>query len=284
MSDVTMRAAGVEAFGEPLRELSVPVPAPRPGEVLIRVGAAAVNPADLGMVAGRYRWADPVRFPLIPGYDVAGWRADTGEPVVGFTLHKATQRGGYAPFVSLPEDLVVPLPATADITEAAALPLAGLTALQSLDALGPDVRTLLVNGPRGAVGGFAARLAAARGLTVVSDDSSPVDAALDVIGGAAAQAAFDRVRDGGRYVTVVPEFWVPGGPFTAARGIDPQVISVGYDRASLLALVRHHAEGTLRPRIGTVLPLSAAAEAHRIAARAPGAARISGKVVLAPDL
>jgi NADPH:quinone reductase-like Zn-dependent oxidoreductase len=284
MSDVVMRAAGVEAFGEPLHELTVPMPEPAADEVLIRVGAAAVNPADLGMVAGRYRWADPVRFPLVPGYDVAGWRVDTGEPVVGFTLHKATQRGGYAQFVALPSALVAPLPASADITAAAAVPLAGLTALQSLDALGPGVRTLLINGTRGAVGGFAAQLAAARGISVVSDVSVTVDAALDVAGGAAAQAAFDRVRDGGRYVTVVPEYWIPGGPFTPARGITPEVISVGFDRSALLDLVRAFSDGALQPRIGTVLPLSSAAQAHRIAARAPGAPRITGKVILAPDL
>jgi NADPH2:quinone reductase len=280
-----MRAAGVEAFGQPLHDLTVPLPEATPGEVLIRVGAAAVNPADVGMVAGRYRWAEPVRFPLIPGYDVAGWRVDTGEPVVGFTLHKATQRGGYAQFVALPADLVAPLPPDADISDAAALPLAGLTALQSLDALGPDVRTLLINGRRGAVGGFAAALAAARGITVVDDDADgALDGALDVVGGAAAQAAFDRVRDGGRYVTVVPEFWIPGGPFTPARGIEPHVVSVGYSRPALLELVRALSAGTLRPRIGTVLPLSSAAEAHRIASRAPGAPRISGKVILTPDL
>jgi NADPH2:quinone reductase len=287
MTETLMRAAGVEAFGEPVRELTVPVPEPAADEVLIRVGAAAVNPADLGMVAGRYRWADPVRFPLIPGYDVAGWRVDTGAPVVGFTLHKATQRGGYAQFVALPAALVAPLPASADITSAAALPLAGLTALQSLSALGPDVRTLLINGARGAVGTFAAQLATARGITVISDLSDlsvTPDAALDVVGGPAAQAAFDRVRDGGRYVTVVPEYWIPGGPFTPARGITPAVISVGFDRSALLELVRAFADGHLRPKVGTVLPLSEAAQAHRIAARAEGAPRITGKVILAPDL
>ncbi|MGI5239678.1 alcohol dehydrogenase catalytic domain-containing protein [Dactylosporangium sp. CA-139066] len=255
MSDEFMRAAGVEAFGAPLRDLTVPMPAPGPDEVVVRVGAAAVNPADLGMVAGRYRWADPVRFPLVPGYDVAGWRVDTGAPVVGFTLHKATQRGGYAQFVALPSALVAPLPASADITAAAALPLAGLTALQSLDALGPGIRTLLINGSaRGAVAGFAAQLATARGITVVTDVSDlsvTVDAALDVAGGAAARAAFDRVRDGGRYVTVVPEYWIPGGPFAPSRGIAPHVVSVAFDRPAFLQLVRAFGDGTLRPAVGT---------------------------------
>ncbi|MGX6603415.1 zinc-binding dehydrogenase [Micromonosporaceae bacterium Da 78-11] len=274
---------GVEAFGQPLAELRRPVPVAGPGEALIEVDAAAVNPADLGMVAGRYRWVTPVRFPLVPGYDVAGRRVDTGAPVVAFTMHKATQRGGYARFVTLPEDLVVPLPDGFGPADAVTLPLAGLTALQALDEIGADTRTLLVNGPHGAIGGFLTDLATARGITVVPvEDPVRVDAAIDVVGGAAARAAFDRVADGGRYVTVVPEFWVPGGPFTGERDITPRIVAVRYDRGRLSDLVRLAAAGTVRTRVGKVLPLAGAAEAHRIVARSPGAPRIRGKVVLTP--
>ncbi|MFI5912156.1 zinc-binding dehydrogenase [Dactylosporangium sp. NPDC051541] len=276
MSTAMMRVAGVETFGEPLRLLEVPIPAPGPGEVLVRVRAAAVNPADAGMVAGRYRWAEPVRFPLVPGYDVAGEDAATGVAVVAFTMHKTTQRGGYAQFVALPADLVVPLPPGADPVAAAALPLAGLTAWQALDTLGDDVRTLSING-RGAVGAFARSLAADRGLTPVDDDG-PVDAALDTVGGARAWAAFERVRPGGRYATVVPEFWVPGGPFAPARGIEPLVVSVRYDREQLLGLVDRFARGVLSPAIEAVLPLSEAATAHQ---RLTGGGR-TGKLILRP--
>lgn len=277
-----MTAVGVEAFGQPLRRLRLPITAPRYGEVLVRVAAAAVNPADLGMVAGRYRWSQPVRFPLVPGYDVAGTVVGTGQPVLAFTLHKATQRGGYAQFVTLPEELVVPLPDGLTAPEAVPLLLAGMTAWQALDAVG-EVGTLLVNGPRGAIGGLAAQLAAARGITVVPpDDPGPVDAALDVVGGTVARAAFDRVRDDGRYVTVVPEFWVPGGPFTAERGITPRVVSVRHDRAQLVGLVERLAAGTLTAPVGKVLPLTEAAEAHRLVGRAAGAPRVAGKVVLVP--
>jgi NADPH2:quinone reductase len=277
-----MLAVGVEAFGRPLRPLRLPVPVPGPSEVLVRVAAAAVNPADLGMVAGRYRWHDPVRFPLVPGYDVAGVDEETGRPVVAFTMHKSTQRGGYAQFVSLPADLVVPLPDSLAAVDAASLPLAGMTAVQALDAIG-EVGTLMVDGPRGSVGSLVVQLAAARGITVVrADDPGPVDAAVDVVGGAVARAAFDRVRDHGRYATVVPEFWVPGGPFTPERGITPHVVSVRYDRAQLAELVGRLAAGTLTTRIGAVLPLAEAGEAHRIVGRVEGAPRVSGKVVLAP--
>lgn len=277
-----MIAVGVEAFGAPLRQLRLPVTAPGPGEVLIRVAAAAVNPADLGMVEGRYRWFEPARFPLVPGYDVAGTVEGTGQPVVAFTMHKATQRGGYAEFVTLPAELVVPLPDGLPAVDAVPLPLAGLTALQALEAVG-EVDTLLVNGPRGAIGSLALQLATARGITVVpAEDPGPVDAALDVVGGAVARAAFDRVRDNGRYVTVVPEFWVPGGPFATGRGITPYVVSVGYDRTQLVELVEQFATGRLTTKVGKVLPLAEAAQAHRIVGRVGNAPRVSGKVVLVP--
>jgi NADPH2:quinone reductase len=282
MSEPQMIAVGVEAFGAPLRPLRLPVTAPGPGEVVIRVEAAAVNPADLGMVAGRYRWSDQVRFPLVPGYDVAGTVATTGQPVVAFTMHKQTQRGGYAQFVTLPADLVVPLPDGVAAVDAAPLPLAGLTALQVLDTIG-EVDTLLVNGPRGAVGSLIVQLATARGITVTpADEPGPVEAAVDVVGGAVARATFDRVRDHGRYATIVPEFWVPGGPFAVERGITPRVVSVRHDRTRLAALVEQLAAGTLTARVGMVLPLTDAGQAHRMVGRAEGAPKVAGKVVLAP--
>jgi NADPH:quinone reductase-like Zn-dependent oxidoreductase len=282
MNDRDMIAIGVDEFGAPLRPLSLPRPVPGSGEVLVEVSVAAVNPADVGMVAGRYRWAEPVRFPLIPGYDLAGTVMGTGERVAGFTAHSHTQQGSYARYVALPAELVVPVPDALDLIDAATLPLAGMTALQAVEALSlAGVRTLLVNGPRGAVGGFVAQFAASRGVAVVSPGTEPkVDAALDVIGGAAARAAFDAVRDGGRYVTVVPEFWVAGGPFLAQRGIIPQVVFVRHDRAQLAQLLRLAATGELVTRIGKVLPLAEAVEAHRIVGRANGAPRVGGKVLL----
>jgi NADPH:quinone reductase-like Zn-dependent oxidoreductase len=209
---------------------------------------------------------------------VAGTDPD-GRPVVAFTAHKQTQRGGFAEFVALPADQVVPIPDNLDPIAAATLPLAGLTAWQALDAIGP-VATLLINGPRGAIGGFARQLAAVRGIAVVPQ--GPADAALDVIGGAPARAAFEAVRDGGRYVTVVPEFWVPGGPFAPDRGITPLLISVRYDRDQLRELVTLAVEGRVEPRVGRVLPLTELSEALRIVARAPGAPKVHGKVVLRP--
>jgi NADPH2:quinone reductase len=310
MGTDTIRAVGVQRFGAEPAALSLPRPVPGPGEVLVRVAAAAVNPADVGMVAGRYRWRDPVRFPLVPGYDVAGTVEEVGAgvigmavglAVVGFTSHHSTQRGGFAELVALPEELVAPAPAGLSAVEAATLPLAGLTALQALAALDPEPgETLLVNGPAGAVGWFAVELAAARGVRVVGPvragvapppglavslhrdehlhaQVDGVAAALDVVGGPVAQSTLDAVRDGGRYVTVVPEFWVAGGPFIARRGIVPRVIGVGPDRAGLGELTAAAAAVRITTRVRATFPLSRAADALRAVAAGGG-----GKVVLVP--
>jgi NADPH2:quinone reductase len=281
----TMRAAAVRQFGpaENLTITTLPVREPADGEVLIRVAAAAVNPADLGMREGRYRWRQPVRFPLVPGYDVAG-TVETGMPglpagtaVIAQTAHSRTQIGGYAEYVTLPGAYVAPAPAGLDWAQAASIPLAGLTAAQALAALGlAEGDRLLVNGPRGAVGGFAVQLAGHRGVKVVTE--GPADAALDVIGGRSAREAFAAVRDGGRYVTVVPEFWVPGGQFTPARGIEPVVLSVEPDGRQLAELSQLAASGRLVARVAGQLPLAQAAEAHRrLAGRS-----VAGKLVLIP--
>jgi len=280
-----MRAAAVHQFGpaENLAIIQLPIREPAENEVLIRVAAAAVNPADLGMREGRYRWREPVRFPLVPGYDVAGAveigtaELPAGTPVIAITAHSQTQVGGYAEYVTLPARLVAPAPAGLDWAHAASLPLAGLTAWQALETLDltPGDR-LLVNGPRGAVGGFAVQLAALRGLELVTE--GPADGALDVIGGGPALEAFAAVRDGGRYVTVVPDFWVPGGQFARARGIEPVTVRASFDGNQLTELSKLASAGELSTRVADRLPLDQAAEAHRrLAGRGVG-----GKLILIP--
>ncbi|MEU4191120.1 NADP-dependent oxidoreductase [Kribbella sp. NPDC026611] len=298
----TMRAMATEVVGPEatLRPHSLPVREPDADEVLIKVMAVAVNPADLGMVAGRYRWYDELRLPLVPGYDVAGvveagaW--PTGTAVIASTGHSRTQVGGYAEYVTLPASYVAPAPANLDWTHAATLPLAGLTAHQALEALALQPgQSLLVNSPRSAVGRFAIQLARAAGLTVIEagrdafagakdvQDAGasvlgPVDGALDVVGGARALAAFAAVRDGGSYVTTVPEFWVPGGQFTAARGITPQLVRAEPSGARLSILSRAAAAGELTTAVAKTFPLTDAQQALDLLAT--GGA--GGKLVLLP--
>ncbi|MCM6773437.1 NADP-dependent oxidoreductase [Nocardia sp. CDC159] len=309
---MTTKAITIETFGGPevLRLRQVPLSAPKPGEVLLLVEATGVNPADLGMRDGRYPWARPPRLPLVPGYDIAGaveavgsgvTALAPGDRVTATTAHAHTQIGSYRERVVLPADQVV-LAADLDVETRATLPLAGTVALQALRRLGLRAgQRLLVHGAAGAVGAFAARLAVHRGITVhgtasradhdylrsigvrpLDRDLVPArdgyDAAFDTVDGPSARSAFAAVRDDGRYVTIVPEFWIPGGQFEPERGIAPELVVYSHDHADLSEVVRLATAGVLRARIADVLPIADAAEAHRRLL----AGRVRGKLVLRP--
>ena len=321
MNTGTMRAAAIDRFGGPeqLHIQELPLPIPGPGQVRIHIAAAAVNPADLGMVEGRYRWKEPVRFPLVPGYDAAGTidavgegvtSVNLGDQVIVFSQHSLTQVGTYAEYIVLPERSIASVPNGIEIVAAASLPLAGLAALQALKSLSlTSGQTLLINGPLGAVGSFALQLAARQGIIVLAPTYARdadltrtlgasfildrekelavqayqiipggVDAALDVVGGAVAMSAFNAIRDGGRYATVVPEWWVPGGQFSPQREITPHVVGARSDVKQLSELADLFATGQLTTRVAEVLRLEQAAAAHRLLA----AGNIPGKIILVP--
>ncbi|MFF5040253.1 NADP-dependent oxidoreductase [Streptomyces nigra] len=185
-----MKAVGFFSFGSPevLQVVDRDTPHAGPGEVRIRVRAAAVNPADTLIRSG----ASPLRFqgsePIIPGLDVAGAIDEVGagsdaglsvgDRVVALVNPTLRNGGGYAEQVVLPGSWVVPSPAGADDAEAATLPLNGLTALRALDQLDlPTGSTIAVTGAAGAVGGFAVQLAKVAGHRVLAD-ASPTDAQL----------------------------------------------------------------------------------------------------------
>ncbi|MFI7284301.1 NADP-dependent oxidoreductase [Micromonospora chersina] len=185
-----MRAVGLLRYGGPevLRVVELPTPHAGPGEVRIRVRAAAVNPADTLIRAG----ATPVRLrgtaPLLPGLDVAGTIDEVGpgtsgdlvpgDEVMAMINPTRPAGGGYAEWVVLPESSVAPVPAGATPAEAATLPMNGLTALHALDQLRlTPGSTLAVTGAAGAVGGYAVQLAKAAGHRVLAD-AAPRDADL----------------------------------------------------------------------------------------------------------
>jgi NADPH:quinone reductase-like Zn-dependent oxidoreductase len=265
----------------------------------VRVAAAALNPIDLGVRAGRVLPADGARFPMVLGWDAAGTVDALGPGVAGYRLGQrvfgvvqqpavqADRWGTHAEYVVLDADQLAPTPNDVDDATAAALPLAGITALQAVRALAlAPGETLLVNNAAGAVGGLAAAIARAQGAQVLTPRREAlaaaarggVDAALDVLGREAAHATLAAVRDGGRYATTLPEWWAPGGPYAPARGITPVVIENQPARADLTELARLLGNGTLRPVVGRTFALDAAAEAHAALA-APG---LAGKVVLVP--
>lgn len=178
-----MRAARQDRFGPPAEVLTVrevPTPVPGPGEVLVRVGAAGVNPADVFLTTGRpamMRAVAGLRRPRFPGrgQDVAGVVEAVGPGVAALRpgdtvfgeIPFTAGRGTFAEYVSAPADVLVPAPARLTVEQAGAMPMAGLAALHGLRAahVGAGTR-LLVNGASGGVGHLAVQIGVALGARV----------------------------------------------------------------------------------------------------------------------
>ena len=167
------------SFDEDPTLTDVAVPSPGPQEVRVRVLASSVNPADWMTARGGFRSVYEHRLPAILGRDFAGvvdaigsgvTRFDVGDEVFGFVKRDYVGDGTFADYVVIPEDqFAVPVPPSLSLDHAGALGLAGVTAVQCLDALGCDAGdTVLVNGATGGVGAFAIQLARRRGLHVIA--------------------------------------------------------------------------------------------------------------------
>ena len=176
-----MRAITLESFdsGPALHE--VPTPQIAPNEVLVRVRASSVNPVDGAIVAGMMSGMVEHEFPIVLGRDYAGvveqvgsdvTRYAEGEEVYGFlpAANPTVHDGTWAELIVVPEDnFVARKPAGVNLAAAGAAPLAGITALSALDALGvSEGDTVLVVGANGGVGSFAVQLAANAGATVIA--------------------------------------------------------------------------------------------------------------------
>lgn len=168
-----MRAVTVSDFGAKPQLTEQPVPEPGPGEVLVRMSAAGLNPFDWKVIDGAF--PDTV-FPLVVGTDGAGTvervgpgvtALRPGDPVFGQFGDPGRGRGSYAERAVARVDALAPPPRTIALSEAAAVPTAGTTALNLVDRVG-DARRLLIVGATGGVGTFATQLAAARGITVIA--------------------------------------------------------------------------------------------------------------------
>jgi NADPH:quinone reductase-like Zn-dependent oxidoreductase len=288
-----MRAVLIDEYGPPevLHLGELPVGEPGPGQVRVRVTAAAVNATDANTRAGLLSEWVRTPFPLVLGWDLAGlvdaagpgvtrWRP--GDAVIGLWDQLSTGVGSYAETALVDADLLAPAPTSGRLDDAAALPLSAMTAKGALDLLDlPAEATLVVTGAAGSVGGFAVQLAKHRGLAAIAvadrsdrqlafrlgaaelvDRTTPVqtwerlaDAVLHTAGPSGAIAA---VRDGGRYVTVVP-----GSAPDPERGIQPQTYLVQPDGTALAELSRLVDRNALTLRIADVMPLARADAAHR---------------------
>jgi NADPH:quinone reductase-like Zn-dependent oxidoreductase len=178
-----MRAITYAKYGGPevLQVTQRPDPRVGPGEVLVRVRSASVNPVDWKVMAGHLDPLMQVDFPATPGWDVAGVveavGLDTpefavGDEVIAYARKDWVQQGTFAELVSVPARTAARRPAALDWDQAAGLPLAGLTAHQLLTRLGlREGETVLVHAAAGGVGVLAVQLARAIGARVIGTAS-----------------------------------------------------------------------------------------------------------------
>lgn len=295
----SMRAMIINRLGEPdvFEQVDMPVPAPGPGEVLIRVAAVGINPVDWKTrQRGGSLGPDP-QFPLIIGWDVSGTVAGLGAGVTAFGVGDEVYglvgfpgRGdAYAEFTAKPANHVSGKPAGLSHVEAAALPLAALTAWQGLLEFAQlqARQRVLVHAAAGGVGHLAVQIAKARGAYVIGSPSTrnhgflrdlgcdemidytqapfetqvePVDVVLDCYGADTGVRALSLVRPGGALVSIAGA--VPTEA-AVARRVRTARILVRPSAEHLAAIADLVARGQLRPTIEAVFPLERVADAHR---------------------
>jgi NADPH:quinone reductase-like Zn-dependent oxidoreductase len=286
------------AYGGPeqLEMADIPRPTPGPGQVLVQVLASSINPVDWKIASGKLRLIMRVKLPTVPGFDVSGKVAELGTDVKGYAIGDLVHAriattagtGACAEFSVVGADVLNKIPTRMGSAEAAALPLAGLTALQALrDGTGLPMagarERVLVVGASGGVGHFAVQIARNAGATVVGvcsgrnaelvlslgahkviDYTKPnpyrgqtrFDIILDCVGG----SPFPWIRllhNRGRYASIMPG---PGvfarsllNPVTRRKVLAVMLKSNATDLAILDQLVE---EGKLRVVIDSHYPLA----------------------------
>lgn len=304
----TMRAITYDRYGTPdqLRMTDLPVPKVGPSEVRILVTRAAVNPVDWKLMSGGLDALMDAHFPVIPGWDVAGVVDEVGpdtpefvagDRVAAYARKQVVSAGTFAEYVTVRADDVAAVPDAVPDDVAAALPLAGGTALRVLETLAVTKGdTLLVHAASGGVGYSAAQLAVTAGATVIGTASPAnhdklteigvtpvahgdglaerlsevapdgVDAVADLVGGVL-DVSLEVLREGGRLVSIAdPAVEEHGGRWVWVRP----------DGERLAQLLEEVAGGRLRIDIDRTFPLEQVAEAFEVSQS--GSAR--GKLVI----
>ncbi|GGW54883.1 NADP-dependent oxidoreductase [Streptomyces xantholiticus] len=307
-----MRAIGQRTLGGPevLEVVEVERPEPGPSEVLVRVHAAGVNPTDRWHRATGGLLSDG---PVPLGWDVSGVVEAVG---LGVTMYRPGDEvfgmprlpqpaGAYAEFMTSPARHLARKPAGLSHVEAAALPVAALTAWQSLVDTA-DVRPgqrVLIHAAAGGVGHLAVQIAKARGAYVIGTASAPahdfvrglgadevvdyratafetavaeVDVVLDTVGGEYGPRSLDVLRPGGVLVSLASPAEAYLTDVAERRGLRAGFTIVEPDAGGLKEIGALVESGVLRVHVEAVLPLEEAAKAHAMGEE--GGAR--GKVVL----
>ncbi|MFD5085794.1 NADP-dependent oxidoreductase [Kitasatospora sp. NPDC058406] len=305
-----MRAVIQKSVGGPevLEVVEIDRPSPLGAEVLVRVHASGVNPVDAAVRSGNYPLLGEPPFGV--GWDISGVveavgpgaRFKPGDEVFGLPFFPRAATG-YAEYVAVPSRQVARKPASLDHVQAAALPLAGLTAWQGLvDAARlSEGERVLIHRAAGGVGHLAVQIAKARGAHVIALASEPKHAfvrglgadevidyradgyleavgEVDVVFDSSSQgtASLRVLRPGGVLVSIMEHWNTALAAEVEAAGRRFAGISVEPDYASLEAIAKLVDEGRVRPHIADTFPLEEAGKAHELIA----SGRTQGKIVL----
>jgi len=301
-----MKAIAINEFGGPdkLQLIDLPVPEVKEGEILVQVKAAGVNPVDWKIRQGYLKDLFTHEFPVILGWDAAGvvkevgngvTRFKQGDEIFAYCRKPIVHGGAYAEYILLEEEHAAIKPKNISFDEAASIPLAALTAYQSLfDAakLQPG-ETILIHAAAGGVGGFGVQLAKDHGAVVwatasggnkkyvqdlgasevvdytrvnfgeavFSKHPGGVDVVFDCLGGEVLQKSAAVVKKSGRLITIVDD---PTG--LARSDIHKEFVFVAPNSAQLTELARMVEQGRLKTSLSQVFPfgLEEARKAHEL--------------------
>lgn len=266
---------------------TAPKPMPKPGEVVVQVAAAGVDPIDVQLRQGGQGAPAPT-FPAIPGHDISGRIVATGAGVDPVLLEKDVfalipwPGGGYAEYVAVPAELVVPKPPRLSHAQAAAVPLAALTAYQALFVEGRLTagQRILIHGGSSEVGHMAVQLAKHAGAHVIATTFADnleyvraigadvaidyrtkrlesvvgqVNFVLDTVGGDALSRSYRMIRPGGTLISTVE---TPDSAQLAERKLNGALVSVHPDRNNLREIALLIQTGAVTPTVSKMYPLS----------------------------
>jgi NADPH2:quinone reductase len=308
----------IEAFGGPerLKAAEIPTPAAEAEEVLIAVACASVNPVDWQIREGMLADMFPHSFPLVPGWDAAGTvsavgrnadRFKSGDKVFAYCRKPQVQFGTYCEYVAVHESAVALMPGNLGFAEAATVPLAGLTAWQSLfdTAKLSAGEKILIHAGSGGVGSLAIQLAKHAGATVYTTaravnhdyvrglgadtaidytkenfvdvlrkrEPAGIDVVYDTIGSQVQRRSYEVLRKGGRLVSIIS---IPDAEEARPYDVRTAFVFVSPNGKQLRKIAELIESGAVRPAAFEVMRLEDAAKAQELSRQG----YVRGKIVL----
>ncbi|HET9597228.1 MAG TPA: NADP-dependent oxidoreductase [Anaeromyxobacteraceae bacterium] len=309
-----MKAARIASYGhaDAIAVTEVDVPAPGPGQVLLEVHASSINPVDTYIREGKRQERWPLRLPVTLGYDVAGivrqlgdgvGTLQVGDRVYGQAAVTTGGSGAFAEYAVAPAARLARMPRNLGFTDAASLPLVGVSALQAVESMKVQAgQRVLVHGGGGGIGSVAIQIAKSAGAhvatTATGDDLAFVkqlgadevidyrnarfdellsgyDAAFDTVGGDTYTRSFKVLRRGGVLVSMTHP---PKTDLPERYGVTAVDENTRMETAALDALTRLVESGVVKPHVDRSYPLDRIREAFEAKERGGGTVR--GKIAI----